>query len=46
MPQFENELNNIDWNGILQNNDLDFCNILMKTLTELIGKYTQILKCT
>lgn len=43
-PHFYNELNNIDWNNVLQTTDLDYsCNIMMKTLTGLIKKYTQML---
>ena len=46
MKQFENELNNIDWNNVLQTSDLDnCCNTVIKILTELIEKYTQIFKC-
>lgn len=46
LPQLENELNHIDWNDVLQANDLDdCCNTLIKTLTELIEKYIKIFKC-
>lgn len=46
LPQLENELNHIDWNDVLQTNDLDdCCNTLIKTLTELIEKYIKIFKC-
>lgn len=44
LTEVKNELNNIDSNNIIQSNDLENCsNSLMKTLTNLIGKYTKTL---
>lgn len=45
ITQLEDELQNINWNNVKQTHDLDTCcTTMMKTLTDVIQKYTQLLK--
>ena len=45
--QIENDLNNLDWDNVLQSNELEnCCNPLTQNLTNLIGKYMKTFKGT
>jgi len=45
LTQVKNDLDNLDWNNVLQSNDLEnCCNSLMKNLTNLIEKYIKTFK--
>jgi len=45
LTQVKNDLDNLDWNNVLQSNDLEnCCNSLMKNLTNLIEKYSKTFK--
>lgn len=47
LTQVKNDLDHLDWNNVLQSNDLEnCCNSLMKNLTNLIGKYSKTFKGT